>query len=148
MTVSETTSSKSPPQYAALPKSTPILVVEDSAIQAKALLKIFGELGYKNVVHIDQPEKTLETAKTQKTRLIICDWNMPTLSGLDVLKLIRSDPDLNTLPFLFLTASGDREHVVEAVRSGANDYIVKPASAPIIEEKLRKAGGVLLSCKT
>jgi two-component system chemotaxis response regulator CheY len=130
------------PRYAALPKSTKILLVEDSNLQAKVLLKIFEELGYKNVLYCEHPEKALETAKAEQSKVIFCDWNMPTMSGLDVLKLMRADEELKKVPFIFLTADSDRTKVIEAVKNGANDYIVKPATAPTIDEKLRKAGGL------
>ena len=80
----------------------------------------------------------MRTLKSQKIDFIISDWNMPTMSGLELLKAVRTDEELNKTPFLMVTAEALKENVVEAVKAGVNNYIVKPFTAEILEEKIKK----------
>jgi two-component system, chemotaxis family, chemotaxis protein CheY len=68
--------------------------------------------------------------------LILCDWNMPLFSGLDLLKLIRNSPETQNIPFVMITAESEREKVIDALKSGANDYIIKPLTADVVIRKL------------
>ncbi|TAN44759.1 MAG: response regulator [Nitrospirae bacterium] len=71
--------------------------------------------------------------------IVLCDWEMPEMSGLDVLKWVRSTPNLNTLPFIMITGTTDKEHVVECIKSGVTDYIVKPLTPDMLCNKISKA---------
>jgi two-component system chemotaxis response regulator CheY len=68
--------------------------------------------------------------------LILCDWNMPLFSGLDLLKLIRNSPETQKIPFIMITAENERDKVIDALKSGANDYIIKPLTADVVIRKL------------
>jgi two-component system, chemotaxis family, chemotaxis protein CheY len=69
--------------------------------------------------------------------LVLCDWNMPQFSGLDLLEIIRNTPDTRDLPFIMITAESERDRVVDALKAGANDYIVKPLTPDVVLRKLR-----------
>ena len=122
------------------PSSNPIriLLVEDSGIQAKATVKLLNEIGYSSVVASPGVDQALELLRTRSFDVILCDWSMPGRSGLDLLKEVREIPELSSKPFIFLTAHAEKEIVMEAVKSGATDYLVKPPQAGILKDKLRK----------
>lgn len=101
-------------------------------------------MGYKNIVEAENGEdawillnKNMNTA--HPIGLVISDWNMPKMKGLDFLKIVRTVPDLVNLPFVLLTSESEREQVTEAVLAGVSQYIVKPFSGKIFEDKLKAA---------
>lgn len=115
-----------------------ILLVEDSGLQAKATIKTLNELGYKNIIACPNAAAAMEKLKSAQFNLVLCDWQMPGKSGLEFLVDLRANPDFAELPFIFLTAQADKTHVIEALRSGAQDYIVKPPSAAMLGEKVKR----------
>lgn len=127
-----------------LPRDTKIMIVEDSQIQAKSLLKTLTDLGYRQIVVCVEPDKALETLVNEKVRVVLSDWDMPTLSGIELLKQMRADPRSAKVPFIFLTAHADKQCVIEAVKTGADSYMVKPPSPAIVEENLRIAGKLIM----
>ena len=83
----------------------------------------------------------MEELKKEKVGLIVSDWNMPNMTGLDLLRAVREDMNLKSIPFLMVTAEGQKENVVEAVKAGVNNYIVKPFTPETFNEKLKKVFG-------
>ena len=79
--------------------------------------------------------------KKEKFDLILCDWNMPEMSGLELLQAIRADDNLKDIPFVMVTAEAKKENIIEAVKAGVDSYIVKPFTAETIGEKLKKIFG-------
>jgi two-component system, chemotaxis family, chemotaxis protein CheY len=69
---------------------------------------------------------------------VISDWNMPNMTGIELLRAVRSDSELNTMPFLMVTAESLKENVVEAVKAGVSNYIVKPFTAEVLGDKIEK----------
>jgi two-component system chemotaxis response regulator CheY len=119
-------------------KKIKILVVDDFATMRKVIRNLLKQTGYENVVEAENGQVAMRTLKSQKIDFIISDWNMPTMSGLELLKAVRGDEELNKTPFLMVTAEALKENVVEAVKAGVNNYIVKPFTAEVLEEKIKK----------
>lgn len=119
-------------------KKIKVLVVDDFATMRKVIRNLLKQIGYENVVEAENGQVALRILKSQKIDFIVSDWNMPTMSGLELLKAVRGDEDLNKMPFLMVTAEALKENVVEAVKAGVNNYIVKPFTAEVLEEKIKK----------
>lgn len=120
-------------------KNLKFLVVDDFSTMRRIVRNLLKELGYTNV---DEAEDGV--AALQKLRgggnfqFVVTDWNMPNMTGIELLKNIRSDESLKHLPVLMITAEAKKENIVEAAQNGASGYIVKPFTAGTLEEKLNK----------
>jgi two-component system, chemotaxis family, chemotaxis protein CheY len=115
-----------------------ILVVDDFATMRKVIRNLLKQVGYENIVEAEDGIIALKTLKSQKIDLVISDWNMPNMTGLDLLKAVRSDEDLKTTPFLMVTAEALQDNVIAAVKAGVSNYIVKPFTAEVLNEKITK----------
>lgn len=124
------------------PPETRILIIDDMpSIRdlVKAQLKV---MGYKTIVEAEDGEQGLDLLQKHLKagdpfQLVISDWNMPKLKGLELLKKVRASQEFKDLPFVLLTSEAEREQVTEAVLSGVSQYVVKPFSAKIFEDKLK-----------
>ena len=119
-------------------KSMKILVVDDFATMRKVIRNLLKQGGYENIVEAEDGLLALKTLKSQKIDFIISDWNMPNMSGLELLKNVRADEELKSLPFLMVTAEALQENVVAAVKAGVSNYIVKPFTSETLDEKIKK----------
>lgn len=117
---------------------TDILVVDDAATMRRIVRGLLRELGCKNIREADDGTTALEEIKRQKPGLVISDWNMPKMTGIDLLRAVRADASLKDLPVLMVTAESKQENIVEAVQAGVSNYIIKPFNAQTLEEKLNK----------
>lgn len=115
-----------------------VLVVDDAAMMRRIVRGLLRELGLKNVRDAEDGSQALEELKRKKADLVVSDWNMPVMSGIDLLRAIRADGDLKSIPVLMVTAEAKKENIVEALQAGVNNYIVKPFNAKTLEEKLIK----------
>jgi two-component system chemotaxis response regulator CheY len=97
-----------------------------------------NDLGYKNVTEADDGNTALPILKQGNIDFLVTDWNMPGMPGLELLKAVRSDPQLAKLPVLLVTAEAKREQIVEAAQAGVNGYVVKPFTAQTLKEKIEK----------
>jgi two-component system chemotaxis response regulator CheY len=120
--------------------STPIkyLVVDDFSTMRRIVKNLLQELGYQNVQEADDGKTAWPMLQTGGFDFVITDWNMPLMPGLDLLKAIRADEKLKSLPVLMVTAEAKREQIVEAVQAGVSGYVVKPFTAEILKQKLDK----------
>ncbi len=125
----------------ALDTNIKILVVDDFATMRKIIKNILTQLGFKDIIEADDGTTALELLKKQKVDLIISDWNMPKMSGIDLLKAVRSDENLKDIKFIMVTAEAQKENVVEAIKHGVNQYVVKPFTPETLKEKLEKVFG-------
>lgn len=121
--------------------SLKILVVDDFATMRRIMKNILKQLGYTNITEADDGTTALEELKRGSFDLIISDWNMPKMTGLDLLKLVRADPVYKDIPFLMVTAEAQKQNVIEAVQAGVSNYVVKPFTAEAIADKLGKIIG-------
>lgn len=122
-------------------KSIRILIVDDFATMRKVIRNLLKQVGYENIVEAEDGAIALRTLKAQKVDFVISDWNMPNMSGLELLKAVRADEELNATPFLMVTAEALQENVIAAVKAGVSNYIVKPFTAEGPEFKNRKNPG-------
>jgi two-component system chemotaxis response regulator CheY len=118
-----------------------ILVVDDFATIRRILRTLLKKIGLTNVIEAEDGSTALNVLKKNEVDLIICDWNMPYMSGIELLKAVKGDESLKDIPFLMLTAEGQKEKVSEAVQAGVTNYIVKPFTADGIQEKLTQIFG-------
>ena len=115
-----------------------ILVVDDFATMRRILKGNLRKLGFSNILEAEDGCIALEELKKNKVDLIISDWNMPNMTGLELLKAVRGDESLKQIPFVMVTAEGQKDSVMEAAKAGVSNYIVKPFTPEIFEEKLKK----------
>lgn len=125
----------------ALNTNIKILVVDDFATMRKIIKNILTQLGFKDIIEADDGTTALELLKKQKVDLIISDWNMPKMPVIELLKAVRSDEKLKDIKFIMVTAEAQKENVLEAIKHGVNQYVVKPFTPETLKEKLEKVLG-------
>jgi len=113
-----------------------VLVVDDMSTMRKIVGKILKDMGYTNIVEAADGNQAWEAVQKDSIGLIISDWNMPNCSGLDFLKKVRGDSRFKKTPFILVTAEAEQHQVAEAVKSGVDQYVVKPFSKDALEAKL------------
>ena len=119
-------------------KSLKILIVDDFATMRKVIRNLLKQGGFENVVEAEDGVAALKILQSQKVDFVISDWNMPNMSGLELLKAVRGSDELKELPFLMVTAEALKDNVVAAVKAGVSNYIVKPFTAEVLTEKIEK----------
>lgn len=119
-------------------KNMKILIVDDFSTMRRIIKNLLRDLGFTNTQEADDGATALPMLQNGNFDFLITDWNMPGMQGIDLLKTVRADPNLSTLPVLMVTAEAKREQIVEAAQSGVNGYIVKPFTAQTLEEKINK----------
>jgi len=119
-------------------KHIKILVVDDFATMRKVIRNLLKQVGYENIAEAEDGVLALKALKSQKIDLVISDWNMPNMTGIELLKAVRADEDLKATPFLMVTAEALQENVIAAVKAGVSNYIVKPFTAETLNEKIVK----------
>ena len=117
-----------------------VMVVDDSSVMRQIIKNNLKQLGFdlENLLDAGDGEEALTKIGVGVVDLIISDWNMPRMTGIDFLKTIRADEALKEIPFLMVTSEADKEKIMEAVQAGVNQYIVKPFNANQLEEKIRE----------
>ncbi len=124
----------------ALPTDINILVVDDMAAMRKILKTLLNQLGFKNIDEAEDGKQALEILRKNPSKygLVITDWNMPNMTGIELVQEIRKDETLKHLPILMVTAEAKKENVLMAIKAGVNNYIVKPFTAETLKEKIEK----------
>jgi len=113
-----------------------IMLAEDSKTMRGLILIMLHRLGYKDVTEASNGKEAWKHLRTHNCDLLITDWNMPELSGIELLQKVRQDTQLADLPVIMLTSRNSREDIVNAVKSGINNYLVKPCNTSQLEEKI------------
>jgi len=115
-----------------------ILVADDSRAMRMIVVRTLRQAGYSGheIVEADDGKEALAIATKGGVDLILSNWNMPKMTGLELLKSIRADDALKHIPFLMVTAEAQQENIIEAVKSGVNNYIVKPFTADTLSQKI------------
>ncbi|MNJ94672.1 Chemotaxis protein CheY [compost metagenome] len=125
------------------PHETRILVIDDMPSIRDLVKNTLKAMGYKNIQEAGDGEEALQILLKSNAnlpiQLVISDWNMPKMKGLDLLKQVRATAEWTNLPFVLLTSESERDQVTEAVLAGVSQYIVKPFSAKVFEDKLKGA---------
>ena len=120
----------------ALDPSIPVLVVDDYSTMVRIIRNLLGQLGFADVDDARDGESALIKMHTRRYGLVISDWNMEPMTGYDLLREVRADPNLATTPFIMITAESKTENVIAAKKAGVNNYIVKPFNAATLKTKI------------
>ena len=113
-----------------------ILVVDDFSTMRRILRNLLSEIGYRKHAEADDGTTAWPMLKQGDFDFIITDWNMPGMDGIELLKRIRADETISSLPVLLVTAEAKKEQIIEAAKAGVNGYIVKPFSAAMLNDKI------------
>jgi two-component system, chemotaxis family, chemotaxis protein CheY len=114
------------------------LVVDDFSTMRRIVRNLLKELGFTNVDEAEDGVAGLAKLRAGNFDFVVSDWNMPNMTGIDMLRQIRADPQLKHLPVLMVTAEAKKENIIEAAQAGASGYVVKPFTAATLDEKLNK----------
>lgn len=115
-----------------------ILVVDDMVTMRRIVKNILKQLGFVNVDEAENGQEALQKLRTDTYGFVISDWNMPVMTGIDMLREIRADEKLKSTPVLMVTAEAQQSNLIEAVQAGVSNYIVKPFTAETLQEKIAK----------
>lgn len=119
-------------------KNMKILVVDDFASMRRTVRTILKEIGFVNISEAEDGVRALAQLKSDKFEVLITDWNMPSMDGITLVRMIRGDAELKDMIVFMVTAEAEADHVLEAIKMGINDYIVKPFTAEVLQKKLEK----------
>ena len=114
----------------------PILVVDDFSTMRRIVKNCLKQLGFSNITEAADGQQALEKLKNSEFEFIVSDWNMPNMMGIDLLKAVRSDAKLKSIPFLMVTAEAQKENIVEAAKAGVSNYIIKPFTPDTLSDKM------------
>jgi len=121
-----------------LDKNMKILIVDDFSTMRRIIKNLLRDLGFTNTQEADDGVTALPMLRNGDFDFLVTDWNMPGMSGIDLLKQVRADPKLVSLPVLMVTAEAKRDQIIEAAQAGVNGYVVKPFTAQVLKEKIDK----------
>jgi two-component system chemotaxis response regulator CheY len=119
-------------------KDMKILVVDDFSTMRRIVKNLLTELGFTNISEADDGKTALPILEQGGIDFLVTDWNMPGMAGIDLLKAVRANTELSSLPVLMVTAEAKREQIMEAAQAGVNGYVVKPFTADTLREKVDK----------
>lgn len=119
-------------------KDMKILIVDDFSTMRRIVKNLLRDLGFTNTSEADDGLTALPMLQTGKFDFLVTDWNMPGMQGIDLLKAVRADANLASLPVLMVTAESKKDQIVEAAQAGVNGYVVKPFTAATLKEKIDK----------
>lgn len=117
-----------------------ILLIDDSATMRKIQRNVLSQMGYEDIVEAEDGEHAIHQMKVHDFAidLILCDWNMPKMNGIEFVRKIRSVENLQKIPIIMVTTEAEQTKVVEALQSGAKGYVVKPFTPDILKDKIRQ----------
>ena len=118
--------------------SMKILVVDDMSTMRRIVKNLLKQLGFANVDEAENGQEALIKLRADKFGFVVSDWNMPVMSGIELLRAIRADEGLKAIPVLMVTAEAQKENIIEAVQAGVSNYVVKPFTAETLQEKMAK----------
>ena len=120
-----------------------VLIVDDQNSVRQMTRMTLEQIGVRHIHEAENGNRAIDTASVQPLDLIISDYNMPEMDGLGLLRAVRSHPAARKVPFILVTGRGDKELVVKAAQAGANNYVVKPFTAEILQQKIEQVIGKL-----
>ena len=125
-------------RYIVVDANMKFLVVDDFSTMRRIVRNLLKELGFVNVQEAEDGVDALKKLHSETFNFVVSDWNMPNMTGIDLLIAIRADATLKHLPVLMVTAEAKRENIIAAAQAGASGYVVKPFTAATLDEKLKK----------
>jgi len=120
----------------AVDKNMPILIVDDYKTMLRIIRNLLKQIGFSNVEEATDGTAALQKLRESSFKLVISDWNMEPMTGIELLREVREDADLKSIPFIMVTAESKTENVVIAKEAGVSNYIVKPFNAATLKSKL------------
>ncbi len=118
-----------------------VLVVDDFSTMRRIVRNILRQLEFDNIVEADDGATAWEILNREKIDFIVSDWNMPQMTGIDLLRKVRASEEFCNIPFLMVTAEAQQENIIEAVQAKVSNYIVKPFTAETMKQKIDKIFG-------
>ena len=115
-----------------------ILVVDDFPTMRRIIKNLLKQLGFQHMLEAEDGLNALNLMKEETFDFVVTDWNMPKMTGIELLRNIRSDDNFKVIPVLMVTAEADKENILEAIQAGVNNYIVKPFTADTLKDKIEK----------
>lgn len=115
-----------------------ILIVDDFSTMRRIIKNLLRDLGFTNTAEADDGATALPMLQSGNFDFLVTDWNMPIMSGLDLLREVRADENLKHLPVLMVTAEAKRDQIIAAAQAGGNGYVVKPFTAQALKDKIEK----------
>ena len=115
-----------------------VLIVDDFSTMRRIVKNILRQLGFVNISEADDGTTAWEVLQKQKIDFVVSDWNMPQMTGIELLRKVRADPKLGNMPFLMVTAEAQQENILEAAQAKVSNYIVKPFTADTLKKKIDK----------
>jgi two-component system, chemotaxis family, chemotaxis protein CheY len=116
-----------------------VLVVDDFATMRKIVKNVLKQINIENVVEAENGKHALNVLKSEEVDLIISDWMMPEMTGIEFLKVCKEDDEKKKIPFIMVTAEGQKDSVMEAIKSGVDNYIVKPFTPDKLKDAIDRA---------
>jgi two-component system chemotaxis response regulator CheY len=115
-----------------------VLVVDDFSTMRRIVKNTLRQIGFTNIEEAEDGQKAYDRLIVEKFDFIVSDWNMPNMTGIDLLRKVRATPQIKDIPFLMVTAEAKQENIVEAIKAGVSNYIVKPFTVATLDEKVKK----------
>ena len=115
-----------------------VLVVDDFSTMRRIVKNTLRQIGFTNIEEAEDGQKAYDRLSTEKFDFVVSDWNMPNMTGIDLLRKVRATPQIKDIPFLMVTAEAKQENIVEAIKAGVSNYIVKPFTVATLDEKIKK----------
>ncbi len=125
-----------------------VLVVDDMSTMRRIVKNVLRQIGFSDIVEAENGQDALTKLKAGGFGLVVSDWNMPVMQGIELLRAVRADTELKTIPFLMVTAEAQKENLIEAVQAGVSNYVVKPFTAEVLQGKLEKIFANVQTAKT
>lgn len=119
-------------------KDMKILIVDDFSTMRRIIKNLLRDLGFTNTAEADDGATALPMLQNGNFDFLVTDWNMPGMTGIELLRAVRADDRLKDMPILMVTAEAKRDQIVEAAQAGVNGYVVKPFTAAVLKEKIEK----------
>ena len=115
-----------------------VLVVDDFSTMRRIVKNTLRQIGFTNIEEAEDGQKAYDRLIVEKFDFVVSDWNMPNMTGIDLLRKVRATPQIKDIPFLMVTAEAKQENIVEAIKAGVSNYIVKPFTVATLDEKVKK----------
>ncbi len=115
-----------------------VLVVDDFSTMRRIVKNTLRQIGFTNIEEAEDGQKAYDRLIVERFDFVVSDWNMPNMTGIDLLRKVRATPQIKDIPFLMVTAEAKQENIVEAIKAGVSNYIVKPFTVATLDEKVKK----------
>ncbi|MDR4308039.1 response regulator [Chelatococcus sambhunathii] len=125
----------------ALDCTTPVLIVDDYKTMLRIIRNLLAQIGFADIDEASDGSEALGKMREKRYGLVISDWNMEPMTGIELLREVRSDENLNRTPFIMVTAESKAENVIMAKKAGVSNYIVKPFTADTLKAKIEAVTG-------